>query len=51
MTVVGTKSNHLYLYIIIKKYKAWMAPEMLRQEIYTEKVDVYSFSLVLYELV
>ena len=29
----------------------WMAPEIQRNEVYTEKADVYSFSLVLYELV
>jgi len=29
---------------------AWMAPEMLRCESYTEKVDVYSFGIVLAEV-
>ena len=28
-----------------------MAPEIVRQEPYTEKADVYSFGIVLYELV
>ncbi|KAH7446743.1 hypothetical protein KP509_01G071900 [Ceratopteris richardii] len=28
----------------------WMAPEMLRHEPYTRKVDVYSFGIVLWEL-
>jgi serine/threonine-protein kinase CTR1 len=28
----------------------WMAPELLRGETYTEKVDVYSFALCLWEL-
>mmetsp|Transcript_27257 Transcript_27257/g.38413 ORF Transcript_27257/g.38413 Transcript_27257/m.38413 type:complete len:685 (+) Transcript_27257:201-2255(+) len=30
---------------------AWTAPEVLRNELYTEKADVYSFGIVLWELV
>lgn len=36
MTVVGTPY--------------WMAPEMLRGEVYDEKVDVFSFGIVLCEV-
>eukprot|EP00736_Rhodelphis_marinus_P010527 Rmarinus@m.23974 len=28
----------------------WMAPELCRAEVYTEKVDVYSFSIIVWEL-
>jgi len=37
MTVVGTP--------------VWMAPEVMKDEAYTEKADVYSFALVLHEVV
>lgn len=30
---------------------SWMAPEMFSNASYTEKIDVYSFAIVLYELV
>ena len=30
---------------------AWTAPEVVRMEEYTEKVDVYSFAVVLWELI
>lgn len=30
---------------------AWMAPEMFSGTTYSEKIDVYSFAIVLYELV
>ena len=36
MTVVGTPY--------------WMAPEMLRGEVYDEKVDIFSFGIVLCEV-
>ena len=29
---------------------AWMAPEIIRNEVCSEKVDVYSFGVVLWEL-
>ena len=28
----------------------WMAPEILRGEVYTDKSDVYSFGVILWEL-
>jgi serine/threonine protein kinase len=28
----------------------WLAPEVIRQETYTEKADVYSFAVICYEL-
>jgi serine/threonine protein kinase len=34
-----------------KSLPVWMAPEILRQEEYTEKIDVYSFGILMYELV
>lgn len=30
---------------------AWMAPEVIRNEQYSEKIDIYSFGVVLWELV
>lgn len=29
----------------------WMAPEVLRQESYSEKADVWSFGVVMWELI
>mmetsp|Transcript_150818 Transcript_150818/g.420381 ORF Transcript_150818/g.420381 Transcript_150818/m.420381 type:complete len:289 (+) Transcript_150818:42-908(+) len=29
----------------------WMAPEVLKMELYDEKVDVYSFGMILYEVI
>ena len=29
---------------------SWVAPEIFRGEHYTEKIDVYSYSIVLWEL-
>ncbi len=29
----------------------WLAPEIIRKQPYTEKVDVYSFAMICYELI
>ena len=29
----------------------WTAPEIIRQEAYTEKADVYSYGIVLWEII
>ena len=48
---------YMYMYFIISAYRMtvvgtpyWMAPEMLRGEGYDEKIDIFSYGIVVCEV-
>jgi serine/threonine protein kinase len=52
-TCVRTRTNNFETYAMtgFTGSLRYMAPEVVRSEAYTEKVDVYSYGLVLYQLI
>ncbi|ETW43218.1 serine/threonine protein kinase [Plasmodium falciparum NF135/5.C10] len=51
--LLSFSNNHLYYYYINEKHDEYyyMAPEVLRQEEYTKKSDIYSFGVIMYEVI
>ncbi|SOV14410.1 protein kinase, putative [Plasmodium sp. gorilla clade G2] len=51
--LLSFSNNHLYYYYINKKNDEYyyIAPEVLRQEEYTKKSDIYSFGVIMYEII
>jgi serine/threonine protein kinase len=41
----------LYAELKVVDNPVWLAPEMMRKESYDEKVDVYSYGVILWELI
>jgi serine/threonine protein kinase len=46
--VVTTLSRHA---LTLVRAPVWLAPEIMKKEEYTEKADVYSFGIIMWELV
>lgn len=49
--VLTSMSNNTILETKVVDNPVWLAPEMMKKEDYDEKVDVYSFGVILWELV
>lgn len=48
---VGTPSTTLFYLLLSNYFLVFMAPEVISSNNYTSKADVYSFALVIYEVV